>query len=79
MATDTLTLGETLEKKAIFVKQVAGEEDLMFGFGEISQVREGENIIIHKINAHTIPYDDTRSIGDVLDFLLTFHSTTGGQ
>ena len=59
--------------KVIFVKQVAGAEDLMFGFGSISQVREGENTTINLINAHTIPFDNTRSVGDVLEYLLSFH------
>ncbi len=69
-------MAETLitdEGKIIFVKQLAGAEDLMFGFGSVSQVREGDNTTINLINAHTIPYDATRSVGDVLDFLLSFH------
>jgi len=78
MADDTLTLQETLNKKANFVKQIAGEEDLMFGYGEVSQVREGENTIIHKINAYTIPYDDTRSVGDVLEYLLSLDNLNTG-
>ncbi len=62
--------------KVIFVKQKAGTEDLMFGFGSVSQVREGANATINLINAHTIPYDATRSVGDVLDTLLAASATT---
>ena len=54
----------------IFVKQPAGVEDLLLGLGSTSQVRQGENVVITYINAHNIPYDSTRSIGDVLDTLL---------
>ncbi len=59
--------------KVIFVKQKAGVEDLMLGFGSVSQVREGDNVTINLLNAHSIPYDNTRSVGDVLDYLLSFH------
>jgi len=61
--------------KVIFVKQKAGVEDLMLGFGSVSQVREGDNVTINLINAHSIPYDNTRSVGDVLDFLLSHHGS----
>jgi hypothetical protein len=56
--------------KIIFVKQKAGVEDLLMGLGTIGQVREGENVTITLINAHQIPYDNSRSIGDVLALLL---------
>ena len=49
-------------KDLVFVKQQAGAEDLMFGFGSTSQVREGDNVTINLINSGTIPYDSTRSI-----------------
>ena len=63
MATDT-------EEKKIFVKQKLGVEDMLMGLGSTSQVREGENVTINFVNAHAIPYDSTRSVGDVLDVLL---------
>lgn len=65
MATDT-----TIEDKQIFVKQLAGEEDLLFGLGTTAQVREGETVTITLISAASIPYDSTRSVKDVLDELL---------
>ena len=55
----------------LFVKQLGGAEDLMFGFGTTMQFREGEAVTLTKINAATIPYDGTRSVKDVLDELLT--------
>lgn len=60
----------TEDDKVIFVKQLAGAEDLLFGLGSTSQVREGETVAINFINASTIPYDSTRSVKDVLDELL---------
>ena len=64
------------ESKIVFVKQQAGVEDLLMGFGSVSQIREGANTTINLVNAHTIPYDATRSVGDVLDYLLSFHEAT---
>lgn len=58
------------EDKLIFVKQLAGAEDLAFGFGSVSQIREGENVIVTLLNADNIPYDNTRSVKQVLDELL---------
>ena len=60
----------TDDNKLIFVKQLAGQEDLMFGLGTTAQVREGETVTITLINADSIPYDSTRSVKDVLDELL---------
>jgi len=61
---------ETTADLDIFVKQLAGAEDLLFGLGATAQVREGETVTISFINAATIPYDSTRSVKDVLDELL---------
>ena len=63
-------MATTDEEKVIFVKDLGGAEDLMFGFGTTAQLREGENTTITLINASHIPYDDTRSVKDVLDELL---------
>jgi len=65
-ATDTDTL--------VFTRQVAGAEDLVFGFGSIAQIREGESVPITLINAGTIPYDSTRSVKDVIDEILLTQS-----
>ena len=55
----------------IYVKQLAGAEDLVFGFGNLAQIREGSTVSVTKINAALIPYDNTRSVKDVLDLLVT--------
>ncbi|MCI4437399.1 MAG: hypothetical protein JHC33_11390 [Ignisphaera sp.] len=60
----------TTQETLVFVKQLAGAEDLMFGTGTTSQVREGQTVTLSLINADTIPYDSTRSVKDVLDELL---------
>ena len=58
----------------LFVKNLIGAEDILFGTGTEQQIRDGEIVLISKINAHSIPYrkaDGTlTSIGDVLDKLL---------
>ena len=68
MATETDT-------KVVFSRQLAGAEDLIFGFGSTSQIREGENTTITYINADTIPYDGTRTVRQALDEL--FAQITG--
>ena len=55
--------------KLVFARQLAGAEDLIFGFGSTAQIREGENVTITFINADTIPYDATRTIKQALDEL----------
>ena len=55
------------EIKLVFIRQKAGAEDLIFGFGSEQQIREGENVVVSMINASTIPYDSTRSVKDALD------------
>ena len=62
-------------EKLVFSRQQAGAEDLIFGFGSTSQIREGENVSISFINAGTIPYDSTRSVSQALDEL--FANTQG--
>ena len=63
-------MAENIDGKSIYVKQKAGAEDLLFGMGSTSQIRQGENVKINLINASHIPYDSTRSVKDVLDQLL---------
>ena len=58
------------ELKLVFIRQKAGVEDLMWGFGSEQQIREGENVVVSMINASHIPYDSTRSVKDVLDEIL---------
>ena len=40
----------------IFVKDLIGAEDLLFGEGDVQQIRDGEVVLVSKINAETIPY-----------------------
>jgi len=42
----------------------------MFGFGSVSQVREGDNVTVNLINGDIIPLDSNRSISDVIRELL---------
>jgi len=67
MSTEVLAKGEQL----VFTRQLAGEEDLLLGFGIVAQIRGSENVAVTAINASTIPYDSTRSVKDVLDELLS--------
>ncbi len=69
MADTTDTTDTTTPNEIVFVKQRAGAEDLMFGFGTTAQIRGGENITLQMINAATIPYDNTRSVKAALDEL----------
>jgi len=63
----------------VFIKNLAGEEDILFGTGTEQQIRDGEVVLITRINAHTIPYrkaDGTLiSIGEALDELYVKSST----
>ncbi len=65
MAEDTTTT------PLVFTRQLAGAEDLLFGFGAVSQVRQGDNVTLTKLNASTIPYDSTRTVADALDEIFT--------
>ena len=53
----------------VFTRQIAGAEDLVFGFGAQAQIRGNDNVTISLINADTIPYDNTRTIKQALDEL----------
>ena len=61
-------LADALDKidDLVFVRQKAGVEDLLFGLGATSQVREGENVTVNKINAGTIPFTDTKTVEEAL-------------
>jgi len=65
MATEENETSETL----VFTRQIAGAEDIAFGFGSIAQIREGKNVTITLVNSGVIPYDSTRSIKDAIDEL----------
>jgi len=57
------------QETLVFTRQVLGAEDVIFGFGSIAQIREGENVTISLVNASHMPYDSTRSVKDALDEL----------
>lgn len=50
----------------VIKKSLAGSEDLLLGFGTEVQVRNDKNIEITKINASNIPYDENKSISEVI-------------
>jgi len=58
----------------VYVRQKMVTEDIVFGLDKIVQIRQGKRVEGTKVNAHMIPYDETQSIGDVLDLLLAAHS-----
>ena len=57
----------------VFVRNLAGAEDLLFGTGTEQQIRDGEIVLITRINATTIPYRKSDgsliSVGEALDEL----------
>ena len=57
----------------IFVKDLIGKEDLLFGEGEVQQIRDGEVVQVTMINAETIPYrtaaGDLITVKAALDYL----------
>lgn len=50
-------------------RQLAGLEDLLFGFGTVTQTRQGEIVVVTKINASNLPFDETQTLQDVYDTL----------
>lgn len=60
---------ETSTTQLVFTRQIAGAEDLIFGFGSTTQIREGQNVAITLINSGVIPYDNTRSVKQAIDEL----------
>ncbi len=63
-------MAEDILKDVTFIKQLGGAEDLIFGFGTIAQIRNGQTVTISKINADTIPYNDADSIGAIIAKIL---------
>ena len=43
-------------------RQLLGIEDLLFGFGQVTQNRAGQSVNITKINAGNLPFDETQSL-----------------
>jgi len=57
-------------KELKFMKQLGGVEDLLWGFGSIMQIRNGQAVTITLINADAIPYDNVDSIKTIIDKIL---------
>ena len=55
-------VSEVTLKDLRFSRQLAGAEDLKFGFNSVTQIRNGQVVIVSDINADTIPYDTDTSI-----------------
>ncbi len=53
-----------------FIKQLGGTEDLMWGFGTVTQIRNGQTVIISLINGDMIPYDTNNSITEKIDQII---------
>ena len=53
-----------------FMKQLGGVEDLLWGFGSVMQIRNGQSVTITLINADTVPFDNTHSVKEILDKIL---------
>jgi len=53
-----------------FVKQLGGVEDLMWGFGSVTQLRNGQAVTISLINADNIPYDQMDSVKTIIDRII---------
>lgn len=53
-----------------FIKQLGGVEDLMWGLGSVTQIRNGQAVVVTKVNAASIPYDQVDSIKSIIDKIL---------
>ena len=53
-----------------FMKQLGGVEDLLWGFGSIMQIRNGQAVTITLINADAIPYDNVDSVKAIIEKIL---------
>ena len=67
----------------VLVKQLLGKEDMELGFGTTTQVRNGRNIEISKVNGATFPYQysetngasiattqEIKTVADALDYII---------
>ena len=66
----TDVVSEVTLKDLRFSRQLAGAEDLKFGFNSVTQIRNGQVVIVSDINADAIPYDASMSIKAKLDEIL---------
>ncbi len=68
-----------LEQENVFITNLAGVEDLLLGYENEQQIRDGEITVTSAINAHNIPYTHVdpsiNTVGDALDKLFTLGGT----
>jgi len=70
-------------EEVILVKQLLGKEDMELGFGTTTQVRNGRNIEISRVNGDTFPYQyseangsnisspvEIKTVADALDYII---------
>lgn len=50
-------------------RQLLGLEDQLFGVGTVTQLRNGEAVVVTRINAANLPFDETMSLKQVIDSL----------
>jgi hypothetical protein len=50
-------------------RQLLGLEDQLFGVGTVTQTRNGEAVIVTRINAANLPFDEMNSLKEVIDSL----------
>jgi len=67
----------TEEDTLVFNRQLMGAEDIIFGFGAESQIRDGDTTVVTYVNSTHIPYDSTRSVKQVIDEILLTLSQQG--
>lgn len=57
--------------EVVAVRGKVGTEDIQFGLGSTTQNRGGKAVQITEVNSVHIPYDSTRSVKDMIDYILT--------
>ncbi len=53
-----------------FIKQLGGAEDLMWGLGSVTQIRNGQAVVVTKINAETVPFNQVDSVKTIIDKII---------
>ncbi len=63
--------------EVVFVKQLGGVEDLMFGFGTVMQIRNGNTVVVSLISAEAIPYDTADTVKSIIDKIIAKYPLEG--
>lgn len=56
-----------MTQKVVIERNKAGLEDLAFGTGTETQVRDGVEVLVTKINAQNLPFDESRNLKQALE------------